>query len=92
MIARLLGLILCIMASDAAAGEHRSAAVAREFQREHPCPSTGNTSGRCPGWIKDHVVPLACGGADAVTNLQWQAIADAKAKDRWERQGCSYPP
>src|SRR5271169_2953472 len=34
--------------------------VAREFQREHPCPSTGLASGRCPGYVKDHVVPLSC--------------------------------
>jgi hypothetical protein len=32
--------------------------------------------------------PLACGGPDAVWNLQWQTIADAKAKDRWERRAC----
>src|SRR5947208_17030002 len=28
--------------------------------------------------------PLACSGPDAVWNLQWQPIADAKAKDAWE--------
>jgi hypothetical protein len=54
------------------AKEHRSRAVTREFQREHPCPSTGKTSGACPGCRKDHIVPLACGGRDAVSNLQWQ--------------------
>ncbi len=74
--------------SDASAKERRSAAVGREFQRQHPCPSTGQTSGRCPGYVKDHIEPLACGGLDAVSNLQWQTTADAKAKDRWERQGC----
>ena len=36
----------------------------------------------------DHIVPLACRGADAATNLQWQTVADATAKDRWERVGC----
>jgi hypothetical protein len=36
----------------------------------------------------DHVVPLACGGADAPSNMQWQTIAEAKAKDRKERLGC----
>ena len=38
---------------------------------------------------KGHVVPLACGGPDAVSNLQWQTIADAKAKDVWERRACA---
>jgi hypothetical protein len=30
-------------------------------------------------------VPLACGGPDAVSNVRWQTIADARAKDVWER-------
>jgi hypothetical protein len=62
----------------ASASEHRSRAVAREFQREHPCPSTGLTSGPCPGYWRDHIVPLACGGPDAVSNMQWQTIKDAR--------------
>jgi len=74
--------------SLASASEHRSRAVAREFQREHPCPSTGRTRGACPGYRKDHIVPLACRGSDTAFNLQWQTIADAKAKDRWERKTC----
>ena len=72
-----------------AASEHRSRAVAREFQREHPCPSTGLPSGACPGYWKVHIVPLACGGPDAVSNLQWQTIADARAKDAWKRKACA---
>ena len=72
----------------AAAREHRSHAVLLAFQRVHPCPSTGETRGSCPGYWRDHILPLACGGPDAVANLQWQTIADAKAKDKWERTGC----
>jgi hypothetical protein len=68
----------------ASAREYRSREVTREFQREHPCPSTGKTSGACPGYRKDHVIPLACNGPDAVSNLQWQTVRDARAKDRWE--------
>jgi hypothetical protein len=26
---------------------------------------------------------------DSISNLQWQTVAAAKAKDRWERKGCS---
>lgn len=63
---------------------HRSRAVTAEFEREHPCPSTGKTTGACPGYIKDHVVALCVGGSDAVSNLQWQTKADAAAKDKWE--------
>jgi hypothetical protein len=51
------------------AAERRSRAVAREFQREHPCPSTRLTTGACPGCWKDHIVPLACGGPDLASNM-----------------------
>ena len=82
-------LSLACSAGPLSAREYRSHAVTREFQREHPCPSTGQTSGACPGYRKDHVVPLACGGPDAVTNLQWQTVPDARAKDVWERRACA---
>jgi hypothetical protein len=68
---------------------HRSRAARAAFQRSHPCPATGRASGPCPGYIVDHVKPLACGGADAPSNMQWQSTADAKAKDQWERTGCA---
>jgi hypothetical protein len=73
----------------APASECRSLEVKHEFQRQHPCPSTRSPTGRCPGYIKDHVIPLACGGPDSVANLQWQTVAAAKAKDRWERKTCA---
>jgi hypothetical protein len=41
-----------------------------------------------PGYVVDHIKPLACGGADAPSNMQWQTIAAAKAKDKVERDGC----
>jgi hypothetical protein len=69
-------------------GERVPVQVTREFERAHPCPSTGRTTGACPGFVRDHVVPLACGGPDAVSNLQWQTIRDARIKDRWERRAC----
>lgn len=63
---------------------YRSRAVTRDFQLAHPCPSTGLPYGRCPGYIKDHIQPLCLGGPDAVSNMQWQTVEEAKAKDRWE--------
>lgn len=50
--------------------------------------STGHPHG-WPGHVVDHKVPLACGGADAPSNMQWQTVAEGKAKDKVERQGCS---
>ena len=54
------------------------------FKQSHPCPSTGKTHRACPGYVIDHVTPLKRGGADAVSNMQWQTVAGAKAKDRSE--------
>lgn len=69
----------------------RSQTVLKNFQKLHPCPSTGLQIGACPGWAKDHSIPLACGGCDAVFNLQWlpddqKSTSDPHAKDRWERK------
>lgn len=44
---------------------HRGATVRRESQRTHPCPSTDLMRGACSGYVKDHVIPLACGGPDS---------------------------
>jgi hypothetical protein len=63
----------------------RSAAAKDAFKREHPCPATGKSTGRCPGYVIDHVKPLECGGADAPLNMQWQTTAEGKAKDKTER-------
>jgi len=60
-VALAVALALClVLAVSASAKEPRSASVKREFQLTQPCPSTGRTSGACPGYIKDHVKPLAC--------------------------------
>ena len=63
----------------------RSAAAKNDFKRQHPCPSTGGSSGACPGYVIDHVRALECGGPDAPSNMQWQTVADGKAKDKTER-------
>src|SRR5439155_9707580 len=62
----------------------RSETAKRDFEHHHPCPSTGKTSGACPGYVVDHIVPLKRGGADDPSNMQWQTAGAAKAKDRWE--------
>ncbi|MCX8506737.1 MAG: hypothetical protein ORN98_09020 [Alphaproteobacteria bacterium] len=73
----------------AQAGAHRSASAKREFMRLHPCPANERTRGRCPGYVIDHVIPLDCAGADDPNNMQWQTIAEGKAKDKWERNGAN---
>jgi hypothetical protein len=61
----------------------RSEEARRAFERE-----TGFPRGRS-GYVIDHIVPLACGGADSPSNMQWQTTAEVKAKDKVERKGCS---
>jgi len=62
----------------------RSVKAKADFQRGHPCPSTGRASGSCPGYVVDHVTPLKRGGADHPSNMQWQTVQQAKIKDRTE--------
>jgi hypothetical protein len=68
----------------------RNPAVVRAFRATHPCPSTGKTEGRCPGYVVDHKYPLCAGGVDTVANMRWQAEEDSYIKDRIERELCEY--
>ena len=77
-----------LLADSASAASTRSRSTTAEFQHQHPCASTGKTSGACPGYVKDHVTPLCAGGPDTPSNMQWQTTADAKRKDAWERDLC----
>lgn len=85
---RIILVLMMLMSFTIEAGQHRSYKAKAEFKRLHHCPSTGATKGRCEGYIIDHIKPLACGGVDDASNMQWQTKADAKAKDKWERKGC----
>ena len=62
----------------------RSASAIKDFKRTNPCPATGKSTGRCSGYVIDHVVPLKRGGADTPENMQWQTKEEARAKDKWE--------
>jgi hypothetical protein len=70
------------VARDAHGRIKRSASARHEFEVQ-----TGYPKGR-PGYVIDHIRPLACGGADDPSNMQWQTVEAAKAKDRTERIGC----
>lgn len=76
IVALLMG---CALAAQAA---ERSRVVRAEFQRSHPCPSTGATRGACPGYQADHKTPLCAGGVDQPRNLEWLSVEDHKTKTR----------
>jgi len=71
---------------DANGRIHRSEKAKRDFQWMHPCPANGNMTGGCAGYVIDHIKPLATGGADDPSNMQWQTTAAAEEKDKWERK------
>lgn len=68
----------------------RDAKVVAAFRRIHPCPATGLTTGACPYWQIDHVIPIDNGGCDSVNNMQWLPVwlktCAAHCKDRFERK------
>lgn len=69
----------------------RSKTVRLEFERLYPLPPGYDRS----KWQVDHVIPIAAGGCDSVSNMQWlpesiKTCADDHCKDRWERSGI-YP-
>jgi len=57
------------------------------FTLTAPCPSTGETGHRCPGFIRDQFIPLCAGGADDVRNMWREDIVRAAEKDRRELGG-----
>lgn len=76
---------------DANGKIHRSESAKNNFKKQQPCPANGHTSGSCQGYVIDHINPLACGGADNPSNMQWQTVRAGKAKDKTERDNCHHP-
>ena len=85
----LLLIVALLVSPFADARLARSYSAKAAFARVSACPSTGLHKLPCSGYVIDHIRPLACGGADAPSNLQWQTLADGKAKDKWERKSCA---
>lgn len=80
-----------VVQRDAAGKTLRSTRTVLAFRRQWVCPATGAHIGACPGWAIDHVVPLDCGGVDAVWNMQWlpdqiKSAAGPFSKDHFERR------
>jgi len=59
-----------------------STAAKTQFMRE-----TGYRNGR-PGYVVAYRKPLACGGSNDVSNLEWLTAAEAKERNKADRKGC----
>lgn len=77
-----------VVAMTVALATPRSHKTTAEFQRQHPCPVTQSTKGACPGYIKDHILPLCAGGPDVPSNVKWNDITTALLRDNQERALC----
>lgn len=82
----LLILIALALISAAPARDPKQVAA---FRKTHACPSTGKTTGACPGQVVDHVKPLCFGGADHPDNMTWQDQKISYIKDAFEREACA---
>lgn len=87
-LAIILALTAVFSLAHSEAKQSRSYAAKAEFKRLNPCPANGKKRGPCQGWIVDHKHPLCAGGIDHHSNMQWQTVDDAKAKDKDERRMC----
>ena len=81
------GLVSLFSFEENSEPKKRDPAQRRRFYAANPCPVTGKTSGPCPGYHVDHIVPLACGGSDSPSNMQWLPAYQNLSKGS---QGCSY--
>jgi hypothetical protein len=83
----LLPLVVMLTVPESDARTLRSRAAVRAFMRANPCPAGPDEGSirRCRGHVIDHIRSLDCGGIDHPANMQWQTIAEAADKDKWER-------
>ena len=80
--------LVLAMAFSQAEAVPRSTSVRAEFVKANPCPATGKTRGKCPGWEVDHRIALCAGGDDAAYNMQWLTVEAHKAKTRIDVREC----
>lgn len=82
----------CVPMRDKSGNIARSSWQVAKFRKSNPCPSTQLTTGRCAGYVVDHVIPLCLCGADNPSNMQWQSKREAAIKDIAENAQCRNKP
>ena len=80
-----VSLVLYLMLGCTPARTKRSQRAKVEFKHQYPCH---RITQRSLQGLRDRPYRPDCHVADAPSNMQWQTVADAKAKDKWERKGC----
>lgn len=87
-------LIACLIlaaapCAQAKKGSHGDPAQRSAFRQANPCPSNGETSGACPGFVIDYIRPRSCGGADTPENMHWRSAEMARQHDKAELKDCN---
>ena len=78
-------LILSLMLGFTPASIKRSQSAKVEFKHQHPCD---RITQRLLQGLRDRPHRPDCLGADERSNMQWQTVSEAKAKDKLERKVC----
>lgn len=88
----LLGALVLVLAAPAQANAQasRSRDAVAEFKRLNPCPATGQSHGKCPGYVVELVVPRCADGRHVASNMTWHLAAQVEDKRRWEQQYCQF--
>lgn len=81
-------LIVLLLLAFSVLGLARDRNEVRLFRSKYPCPATGHIQAKCPGYVVDHIVPLCAGGADRITNMQFQLLEQSRLKDKIEIRYC----
>ena len=87
-------LIACVVLAaapcvQAKKGSHGDPAQKAAFRQANPCPSNGETSGVCPGFVIDYIRPRSCGGADSPENMHWRSLEMSQLQDKAELKDCN---
>lgn len=84
----MIAALLALTASTALACPQRNHKERYAFVKAHPCPTTGESRGACPGAVVDHRWPKCAKGPDKASNMAWSTLAESRAKDIEERALC----
>lgn len=84
-------MVLLAVSGPVEARSVRDPEVRRVFMKLHPCPSTGKTRGKCPGFQADHRWPICFhNGPDAPWNMQWLSVKDHREKTKLDVKVCKW--